>query len=175
MVDVVIIGGGIGGAAAALRAAQNGMNAFWFLGYKKTRKQSRSQWVVNLDNIVGFHEDIIKNQTIKTLQKHKQEEAAILLENQHYHINNRMLIQNTIQRIETNFPEFKIIDDKVESLKNNENGFEITYNDETVFADAVILSTGVMDEQPRIKKQDKKGEWLESPKWIYPFLCLFLR
>ncbi|MCH7764808.1 MAG: NAD(P)/FAD-dependent oxidoreductase [Candidatus Marinimicrobia bacterium] len=169
MVDIVIIGGGIGGSAAALRAAQNGMTAYWLLGSKKTRRQSRSQWVVNLDNIVGFHEDIIKNQAIKTLQKHKQDEAVSLLQKEHYHINNRMLIQNTIQRITKGFPNVEIIDSKVESLKKNENGFEIAFNDETVFARAVVLSTGVMDKQPLIQKKNKKGEWEETPKWIYPF------
>lgn len=169
MVDVVIIGGGIGGSAAALRAAQNGMKALWLLGSKKTRIQSRSQWVVNLDNIVGFHEDIIKNQAIKTLKKHRQTEAVSLLQKEHYQINNRMLIQNTIQRIERGFPNVEIIDCKVESLKKNENGFEIECNDKMVLADAVILSTGVMDEQPQIQKQNKKGEWEKTPKWIYPF------
>ncbi|MFQ6677823.1 MAG: NAD(P)/FAD-dependent oxidoreductase [Fidelibacterota bacterium] len=169
MFDIVIIGGGIGGAASALRAAQNGMNALWLLGSKKTRKQSRSQWVMNLDNIVGFHEDIIKNQAIKTLQKHKQTEAVSLLQKEHYYINNRMLIQNTIQRIQTGYPNVEIIDSKVEILKKNENGFEIGYNDKTAFADAVVLSTGVMDKQLQIQKQNKKGEWEETPKWIYPF------
>ena len=26
-----------------------------------------------------------------------------------------------------------------------------------------------MDKQPHILKQNKKGEWEETPKWIYPF------
>lgn len=69
MIEVIIIGGGIGGSAAALRAAHNGQKAIWLLGSKATKKRSRSQWVANLDNIVGFHEGVIKDQVLKTLKK----------------------------------------------------------------------------------------------------------
>ena len=67
----------IGGAASALRAGQNGMETLWILGANKTRKRSRSQWVMNLDNIVGFHEDVIKSQIIKSLKNNKQDEVLV--------------------------------------------------------------------------------------------------
>jgi len=169
MYNIIIIGGGIGGSAAALRAAQNGMQALWVLGSKKTRKRSRSHWVKNLDNIVGFHEDIIKSQAIKTLKKYKQEEAITFLENEHYHINNRMLIKNTIQRIEKGFPNVKIMEGEVTYLKKTDFGFSVRIGDENIEGNSVVLSTGVMDKQPHILKQNKKGEWEETPKWIYPF------
>ena len=169
MFDSIIIGGGIGGSASALRAAQNGMKTLWVLGSKKSRKRSRSQWVMNLDNIVGFHEDIIKTQVIKTLKKNKQDEAITLLENEHYHINNRMLIQNTVQRIERGFPNVTIMEGEVSQLEKTEIGFSIQLDDKLSEGKAVILSTGVMDEQPHILKQNKKGDWEETPKWLYPF------
>jgi len=31
------------------------------------------------------------------------------------------------------------------------------------------LATGVMDEQPKIARLNKKGKWEESSRWIYPF------
>ncbi len=169
MYNIIIIGGGIGGSAAVLRAAQNGMQALWVLGSKKTRKRSRSHWVKNLDNIVGFHEDIIKSQAIKTLKKYKQEEAITFLENEHYHINNRILIKNTIQRIEMGFPNVKIMEGEVTYLKKTDFGFSVRIGDENIEGNSVVLSTGVMDKQPHILKQNKKGEWEETPKWIYPF------
>ena len=43
--DLIIIGGGIAGSAAALRAAQNGLRFTWIYGDKHTRKASRAQWV----------------------------------------------------------------------------------------------------------------------------------
>ncbi len=169
MYDIIIIGGGIGGSATALRAAQNGLNTLWLLGSNKTRKRSRSQWVMNLDNIVGFHEDVIKNQAIKTLKKHKQTDAVEILENEHYHINNRMLIQNTIQRIENGFSNVTILVGEVSTLTKSEDGFSIQIGGEIFEGKSVVLSTGVMDEQPHILKQNKIGEWEETPKWIYPF------
>ena len=169
MFDTVIIGGGIGGSASALRAAQNGLKGLWVLGSKKTRKQSRSQWVMNLDNIVGFHEDIIKEQVIKTLKKHKQDEAVSILENEHYQINNRMLIKNTVQRLEKEYPHIKIVDGVVSHLRKMEGGFEVTYHDETVQSVSIVLTTGVMDEQPSLLKRNRKGDMEETPKWIYPF------
>ncbi|MBC8346219.1 MAG: NAD(P)/FAD-dependent oxidoreductase [Candidatus Marinimicrobia bacterium] len=167
--DLTIIGGGIGGAASALRAGQNGLETLWILGSKKTRKRSRSQWVMNLDNIVGFHEDVIKSQVIKTLKKNKQDEAIALIENEHYHINNRLLIQNTIQRIEKDIPQVTIGEGEADSLQKSGDIFTIGFNEESVESTAVVLSTGVMDEQPHIQKQNRKGEWEDTPKWIYPF------
>lgn len=167
--EIIIIGGGIGGSASALRASQNGMHTLWILGSKKNRKRSRSQWVMNLDNIVGFHEDIIKSQAIKALKKQKQTDAVEILENEHFHINNRMLIQNTIQRIEKGFPNVKIMEREVTNLYKTDFGFSVGIGEESYPGNSVVLSTGVMDEQPHIMKQNKKGEWEETPKWIYPF------
>ena len=58
MNELVIVGGGIAGAACALRAAQNHLPAVWVRGDKKTAKRSRSQWVMNIDNMIGVHNDI---------------------------------------------------------------------------------------------------------------------
>ena len=165
----IIIGGGIGGSAAALRAAQNGMSAFWFTGSKHTRKRSRSQWVMNLDNMVGFHEDVIKNQVLKTLKKGKEESAADLISQTHYHINNRLIIQNTIDRISEYYPNITIIHEEVLSLKKIERKFEIESENSNISAESIILATGVMDKQPVFTKLNKKGMKETSPKWIYPF------
>ncbi len=51
--EVVIIGGGIAVAASALRAVQYGLRVTWIIGDKYTAKRSRSQWVMNVDNMIG--------------------------------------------------------------------------------------------------------------------------
>ncbi|MFQ6614152.1 MAG: FAD-dependent oxidoreductase [Fidelibacterota bacterium] len=166
---VIIIGGGIGGSAAALRAAQNGLNTVWILGTKTTKKRSRSQWVANIDNMIGFHEDVVKNQAIKTLERRGFSEAATLLKHTHYHINNRQIIANTIERIRSGYSNCTLIEDVVTRLENTSDGFEATLSGTTVSAPAVVLATGVMDEQPRLAMTNKQGEVESSPKWIYPF------
>ncbi|MFQ6607399.1 MAG: NAD(P)/FAD-dependent oxidoreductase [Fidelibacterota bacterium] len=169
MKDVIIIGGGIGGSAAALRAAQNGMKAVWILGSKFTRKRSRSQWVVNLDNIIGFHEDIIKDQVQKTLRNGGFPDAAALVESEHYHINNRAIIRNTLERIKEGYPDLEIIEEEVLSLIRASSGFEVSTSSQSFSGVAVVLATGVMDQQPYLRKKGKSGRVEESPKWIYPF------
>lgn len=168
MFDVIIIGGGIGGAAAALRSAQNGMATVWFLGSRATRKRSRSQWVDNLDNMVGFHEGIIKDQVLMTLTKNKQADAAELVRQEHYHINNRAIIKNTIERIRTDYRNVKIVEAAVTEISRNSETFTAMAG-EAYQSTAIVLSTGVMDEQPHIIKSNKKGVLEKSPKWIYPF------
>ena len=167
--DSIVIGGGIGGAASAFRAAQNGQQSLWLLGDKKTRKQSRSQWVMNLDNIIGFHEDVIKKQVIKTLQKAGESNGADLIKNQHYHINNRMIIQNTIERLKNSYHNVEIVEGKVIKLEKVDGGFEVYTSERSFFGTAVVLATGVMDNQPSIRGLNKRGELIESSQWIYPF------
>ncbi len=169
MKDLIIIGGGIGGSAAALRAAQNGQKAIWLLGSKATKKRSRSQWVANLDNIVGFHEGVIKDQVLKTLKKAGKTEAAELVENKHYHINNRDIIKNTIERIRSGYPDIKIVEEEATELKQVSKGFEVSTLTQLFASTAVVLATGVMDQQPHIRKKGISGEIEDSPKWVYPF------
>jgi len=166
---VIIIGGGIGGSAAALRAAQNGLNTIWILGTRSTKKRSRSQWVNNIDNMIGFHEDVIKNQAIKILERKGHADAAELLKQTHFHINNRQIIANTINRIRTHYPNCTLIEDEVTTLKKSSGGFEVILSAQTFFTPTVILATGVMDKQPHLALTNKKGEVEFSPKWIYPF------
>ncbi len=167
--DLIIIGGGIAGSAAALRSAQNGQKAVWFLGSKHTRIRSRSQWVLNLDNIIGFHEDIIKSQILKTLVKAKENKAAELVGAEHYLINNRMIIQNTVERLQRDYKSIEIIEEIAASVEKTDTGFCVHSPAGDYFADAVISATGVMDEQPAVTLLNRAGEPETSPKWIYPF------
>ena len=167
--ECAVIGGGIGGSAAALRAAQNGMRTLWLLGSNTTRKRSRSQWVRHLDNIIGFNEDIIKHQVLKSLAKAGQTEAVKIVTREHYHINNRRIIQNTIDRIQDEYYTVDVVKAEATGLRRSETRFEVDTPDRTYEAQAVVLTTGVMDEQPAISKLNRKGNPEDSPRWIYPF------
>ncbi len=166
--DVIIIGGGIGGAASALRAAQNNLNTLWVLGSKQTRRRSRSQWVVNVDNMIGYHEDVVKKPILKQLIKNGYETAANSILNTHFPVHNRAIIQNTRDRLTEDYPNVVQLETEAASIKSKD-GFMIATGMGQYHADSVVLATGVMDEQPHIFKSNKKGETEWSSKWIYPF------
>ncbi|NQV38061.1 MAG: NAD(P)/FAD-dependent oxidoreductase [Candidatus Marinimicrobia bacterium] len=167
--SIAIIGGGIAGSASALRAAQNGLDTIWFLGSKQTRKRSRSQWVANVDNMIGLHDGIVKDQVTKVLKKNKLGEAAEIVEKSHFDINNRLIIKNTVERIQAGYPNVRIIEEEISSIEKIDDNFLLKSPDNNYNSESVVLATGVMDEQPFIIKPDKTGNPVESEKWIYPF------
>ena len=168
--DIIIIGGGIGGSAATLRAVQNGMQASWITGSKQSRIRSRSQWVKHLDNMIGFHEDVIKDQVVTALERHKLSDAADFIGGQHYHINNRMIIKNTVKRLRANYAGWiTFIDADATGLSAHDGSFTVTAAGQHYAAPAVVLATGIMDEQPQFKVRDKHGQPLTTPRPIYPF------
>ena len=167
--EIIIVGGGIGGSAAALRAAQNNLNTLWLLGDKRTRKSSRSQWVYNLDNIVGFHEDVIKEQVLKTLRRQGATEAAEFIQHEHYHIHNRGIIKNTIQRLQQAYPQVAIREEVAVKLAKVDSTFQVATRRGHYQGTAVVLAMGVMDTQPQFALLKRSGERETSPRWIYPF------
>ena len=169
MFDVLIIGGGIGGSASALRAAQNNMSVLWLTGDKNTRRRSRSQWVVNIDNMVGLHEDIIKGQIEKTLENAGEDRARQLIQDQHYTINNRQIIQNTVQRLQKGYQKVHIVNAAARELREEAGRFMVLTDSEEFAGFSAILATGVMDEQPQITKTNPSGIPERTSKWIYPF------
>ncbi len=54
--DAIVVGGGIGGSAAALRAAQHGLSVAWIRGDEGTAGASRARYVYNVDNMIGVHD-----------------------------------------------------------------------------------------------------------------------
>lgn len=167
--ELAVIGGGIAGAASALRAAQYGLPTSWIQGDKKTAKRSRSQWVRNIDNMLGVHPQIVLDKLAKAWKK-RPELLEALAELPELEISTRDLIANAKARIEA-------LDAGVEALaevvvaarKLEDDTFELELSEGSlVRARQVILATGGMDRQPAIAKA--KGEGVQvDPKWIYPY------
>lgn len=170
--DLIIIGGGIAGSAAALRAAQNHLKVAWVLGDKTTAKRSRGLWVANIDNMVGIHDGIVKEKLLKALKGERFQEAREVLQQlPPQPISTRDLIRNTQQRIQEEFSDFVDeygkVADSVE--REGENGpFRVRGKDLDLSAPFMILATGVMDRQPIVRKTHK-GEEVAQPNWVYPF------
>ena len=155
--ELVIIGGGIAGAAAALRTAQNHLPSFWVLGDTRTHKASRSAYVRNVDNMVGVHPDIVRSKAVALLEKDFPDAAARLRE-AHLHISTEDLVENVHQRIAEEFGQVvQEVGERAETLDRSQDEFCVkTTSGRLLAAPAVILATGVSDRQPVIHRQ--KGE-----------------
>lgn len=167
--DLIIVGGGIGGSASALRAVQYNLNVCWFYGDKQTSKASRSKWIYNIDNMVGFHEGIVKDELLKAFKSPGDDELRKRINETHIHIGGTAVLNNTRERIESNYSDIiDIIDSAALSASREDELFLISDGEFEARSEYVIFATGVMDEQPHVMKE-RGGEIVDSTKWIYPF------
>lgn len=167
--DLIIVGGGIGGSAAALRAVQYHIKVCWIYGDKKTSKSSRSKWIHNIDNMIGFNEGIVKDKLLKIFSASEDAELRKRIEETHLHIGGVDILRNTLKRIEDGYSEFiDIINESAQSAEKSGDNFIVKTIADEYSAPALLLATGVMDRQPHIRK-DKDGNIIDSTKWLYPF------
>ena len=166
---LIVVGGGIGGAAAALRAAQYHMRTLWSLGDKNTCKASRSYYVKNIDNMIGVHPDIVLEKVARLLEK-EHPEAARLVASTAMHISTTDIIANARARIEAGFPDYiEIIGQRAETAEKTDRGFRVSVTDGTSHEGrSLLLATGVIDRQPVIHKE-KRGRDLSNINWIFPY------
>lgn len=175
--DCIVIGGGIGGAAAALRAAQYHLKTAWVRGTRKTAKASRGKYVMNIDNMIGVHPGVMLGQVNKVLKGDKFAAARERLAEETFHIGSQEIIDNALERIETTFGEWvTIIEQKATAVERSGDLFRIGLAaipvpdaPEAIAGRNVVLSTGVMDRLPEVKKITKRGKEVDDIKWVFPF------
>lgn len=168
--SVIIVGGGIAGAACALRAAQYHLHAVWILGDEDTARRSRAKWVVNIDNMIGIHEGVVKNKYLEALKGEQFAAARAHLEAlEHQHIGTVDIVENTKDRIRDEYSEYiDFVPAAAEHARRDGDRFLVSAAGKEYSANYLVLATGVMDRQPSIKRE--KGEQIiDDPKWIYPF------
>ena len=169
MYDVIIVGGGIGGSASALRAVQYNLNVCWFYGDKKTSKASRSKWIYNIDNMVGFNEGIVKGELLKAFKSPDDDELRKRINETHIHISGTAVLNNTRERIESGYSDnINIIDSAALSASKEDELFSLSDGEFEALSEYVIIATGVMDKQPHVMKE-RGGEIVDSTTWIYPY------
>lgn len=169
--ELIVVGGGVAGAACTLRAAQYNIRTAWVLGNRETARRSRGRWVANIDNMIGLHSGIVLEK-LRAAWKSRPELLEALDGLPHLHIGTQDIIDNTHARL----GEFADRLTKVEAAATHasrlpDGGFEVVTEHEehrALRAPAVILSTGVMDRQPLIARE-KAGKVRDSSHWIYPF------
>jgi len=168
---LAVIGGGIGGGAAVLRAAQNMMRTVWIRGDRATARASRVKYVYNIDNMIGIHPDIVRGKVLELLQGEEHAAARAVVENAHLHIGTQDIVDNVVERVRGEFAgTVTEIEDKAVSARREGEVFVIeTGAGATVKSRELLLSTGVMDEQPSIKMRTKAGKVIDDIRWIYPY------
>jgi thioredoxin reductase (NADPH) len=167
--QVIVIGGGIGGSAAALRAAQYHLRTAWVLGDRKTAKASRGSYVYNIDNMIGVHEGVLKERMLESLDS-SCPEAVELLREQHFHIGTQAIIDNVKDRVRQHHAEHvDLIDQQATATRRVEGLFQVDTASGTLSAPYLVLATGVSDRQPRIKKMLPSGKTLDDIHWVFPF------
>ena len=167
--ELIVVGGGVGGAAAALRAAQYDLRTVWILGDRETHRSSRAAYVMNIDNMIGIHPAIVQGKAAGILRADAPD-AAAKVEDAHMHISTQDLIDNARARITSEYADHVLqIEDRVVEVKQAGNGFRVTIaKGDNWEAPSVALSTGVMDRQPVIHK--KRGEKdLSGIHWVFPY------
>ncbi len=167
--ELVVVGGGVAGAAAALRAAQYLIPTAWVLGDRTTRKQSRAAYVKNIDNMLGVHPGIVQSKAADLLRG-THPRAAEAVSGAHLHISTLDLVENAAARIRADFGrQVRFVDDRATQMETTAGGWAITTaGGETLGARFVCLATGVSDRQPIIHRQ--KGERdLSGIQWVFPY------
>lgn len=168
--DLIVVGGGIAGSAAALRAAQyEHIRTLWIRGDRATRKRSRSQWVVNIDNMIGLHHGVVRGKLVRALKGEEFAAAREALRQGHEHISTRDIVRNTIERLQSSYSEQVVMVDVVaQSARGTEDGLVVVTPEGEVGAPWLLLATGVTDRQPTIRKR-QGDQILEELRWIFPF------
>ena len=169
--EVIVVGGGIAGSAAALRAAQYLHRTLWIRGSKLDAKRSRAQWVYNIDNMIGVHDGIVRKKVRKLLRGEAHAEARAALDAApHLPISTRDIVDNAVERIVEGYGQYvdQLEDTATEARRSEDGSFQVTVDGRTYRAPHLVLATGVMDRQPEILKTTRKGEVKDDIKWIYP-------
>ena len=167
--DVAVVGGGIGGSAAALRAAQHNLRTAWLLGDAATAKASRAKYVYNVDNMVGVHPSIVQKKLVTLLSAPEHAAARKLVEEAHLHVGTQDMVDEVVSRIRDQFAHVEILPNKVTVASRDGETFLLQTEAGTVRARHVVLATGVMDRQPRIKVTTKSGKLIDDVNWVYPY------
>ncbi len=169
--DVVVVGGGIGGSAAALRAAQHGMQVAWIRGDEGTSKASRARYVYNVDNMIGVHDAIVRKKAIALLAGPEHAAARVALQGTHFHIGTQDMVDDVVERLREGFTEnVRLVEERATSARRAGDGFEVeTAGGLVVRGGAMVLATGVMDRQPSVKLTTRSGKVVDDVRWIYPW------
>jgi thioredoxin reductase (NADPH) len=167
---IIVVGGGIGGSAAALRAAQHGLMVAWIRGDAGTARASRARYVFNVDNMIGLSGGIVQRKVLELLSGPEHVATREAVARTHFHVGTEDIVEDVVLRLADFADRVTLVDEKAVAARREGAGFAVeTDRGRTFRGGAVILSTGVMDRQPSVKLTTKSGKVVDDIRWIYPW------
>ena len=168
--QVIVVGGGIGGSAAALRAAQHGLKVAWIRGDAGSARASRARYVFSIDNMIGVSGGIVQRKVLELLSGPEHAAAREAIARTHFHVGIPEIVEDVTLRLTADFADqATLVDEKAIAARREGSGFAVeTDRGRTFRGGAVVLSTGVMDRQPSVKLTTKSGKLVDDIRWIYP-------
>ena len=168
--DVIVVGGGVAGAASALRAGQYHLDTLWLRGDRETAKRSRAEYVYNIDNMIGLHPDLVRDKVLGLLDGDEFEAAREKIGAAHLAVSTKDIVRNTVQRLAADYPDLvEMREVKAVAASQQDELFTVQLEDGgSAQARNVVLATGVMDIQPNVKVTTKKGAVRDGIQWIFP-------
>ncbi len=129
------------------------------------------KYVYNVDNMIGVHPQIVLRKVLNLLPGEKHAAARALLEKAHFHISTQDIVDNVLERVRGEFSEqVTVVEEKaVEAQREGEIFIVTTGRQRTLRGKAIVLSTGVMDRQPRVKMTLMSGKVIDDIHWIFPY------
>lgn len=168
--QVIVVGGGIGGAAAALRAAQHGLTLTWIRGDAATARASRARYVFNVDNMIGVSGAIVQRKVLELLPAPEHAAARERIAGAHFHVGTEDIVDDVTHRLSDFADHVAFVHEKAVSARQGGPGFVVeTDRGTTVHGGALVLSTGVMDRQPSVKLRTRSGMVVDDIRWVYPW------
>ncbi len=169
--QMIVVGGGIGGSAAALRAAQHGLTVAWVRGDMGSARASRARYVFDVDNMIGVSGGIVQRKALQLLSGPEHAAAREALARTHFHVGIPEIVEDVTLRLTADFADVAtLLDEKAVAARREDAGFVVeTDRGQRLRGGAVILSTGVMDRQPSVKLTTRSGKVVDDIRWIYPW------
>ncbi len=169
--QVIVVGGGIGGSAAALRAAQHGLSVAWIRGDAETARASRARYVFNVDNMIGVSGGIVQRKVLGMLSGPEHAAAREAVARTHFHVGTEDVVEDVVLRLSAGFADrVTRVEEKAVLARRDGAGFAVeTDRGRTLRGGAVVLATGVMDRQPSVKLTTRSGKVADDIRWVFPW------
>ena len=100
-----VVGGGIGGSASVLRAAQHGLTVAWIRGDTGTARASRARYVFNVDNMIGVSGGIVQRKVLGLLSTPEHRAASEVIAGTHFHVGIPEIVNDVTLRLTTDFAD----------------------------------------------------------------------